>query len=530
MSSPPEPHVLAVDLGTSGPKVALISASGRITAATFEANEVLYLPGGGAEQRPEEWWRSIARGVRRALRESGLPGSAIEAVNCTGQWSGTVALGGDGEPLCDAIIWMDTRGARHVAELTGGILNIAGYSPGALLAWLPRTGGIPSRSGKDSLAHILFLKNERPEIFEATRCFLEPKDWLNFKLTGRMVSTYDAIALHWLSDNRSIDAVDYHPRLLARAGIERHKLPDLIGATDIVGPLSAEAAGELGVPAGIPVVAGAPDTHSAAVGSGAVRDNEVHLYVGTSSWMLAHVPRMRSDPLHNQAALPAALPGRYLLLNEQECAGACLSFLRDRLLLVDDELTPGANRDGAYAAFDRLAAGVPAGSGGVIFTPWLYGERTPVEDHHVRGGFFNLSLETDRAQMIRAVLEGVAYNTRWLFDGVESFLGRRVPHINFIGGGACSDLWCQIMADVLGCRVRRVADPIHANLRGAAFLAQIALGRLDAADIPARVEIEREFVFEPRNRHVYEQMFKAFKTLYKNNRRLYANLNAWGVE
>jgi xylulokinase len=518
-------HVLAFDLGTSGPKVALVTMEGRVVASEFEPNEVLLFPGGGAEQRPADWWTGIVRATRRLLARGVVPTESVAAVCATAQWGGTVAVDARGEALGNAVIWMDTRGARYIRKMTGGPVRVAGYSPLALLKWLPLTGGIPGLAGKDSIAHILFLKEERPEVYGAAACFLEPKDWLNLRLTGRRVATFDSIALHWLTDNRDIHHIDYHPRLLRASGIDRAKLPDLIRATDVVGPLTDAAAAELGLPAGLPVVAGASDTHSAAVGSGAVRDREAHLYVGTSAWMLAHVPRMKTDPFHSMCSLPSALPGRYLLLNEQEAAGNCLTFLRDRMLLADDGLVPAVDRAGAYAAFDRLAATARPGSGGVIFTPWLYGERTPIEDAHVRGGFFNLSLTTTRAEIVRSVLEGVAYNARWLMNGVERFLGTKLPWINLIGGGAKSPLWCQIFADVLGRPIRQVEDPIHANIRGAAFLGAIGLGRLEPERIPDCVGIERTFEPDPAHRAVYDELFEAFVGLYKRNRSLYARLN-----
>jgi len=522
----PAQHVLAVDLGTSGPKVALVTMDGRVLANEFEPNEVLLFPGGGAEQRPADWWQAIVRATRRLLGRGAVPVESIAAVCATAQWSGTVAVDAAGEALGNAVIWMDTRGARYIREITGGPLRIAGHSPRALLTWVPLTAGIPGLAGKDPIAHILFLKAERPAVYDAAACFLEPKDWINLRLTGRRVATVDSIALHWLTDNRDIRRIDYHPRLLRAAGIERAKLPDLIQATEVVGPLTAAAAAELGLPAGLPVVAGAADTHSAAVGSGAVRDREAHLYIGTSAWMLAHVPKMKTDPFRNMCSLPSALPGRYLLLNEQESAGACLTFLRDRLLLADDGLAPApADRGGVYAAFDRLAATARPGSGGLVFTPWLYGERTPIEDAHVRGGFFNLSLTTTRADLVRSVLEGVAYNARWLMHGVEHFLGGRLPWVNLIGGGAKSPLWCQIFADVLGRPVRQVEDPIHANIRGAAFLGAIGLKRLDPDRIPDCVRIERTYEPEPANRTVYDELFEVFLELYKRNRSLYARLN-----
>ncbi|MDO9349059.1 MAG: FGGY-family carbohydrate kinase, partial [Anaerolineales bacterium] len=308
--------------------------------------------------------------------------------------------------------------------------------------------------------------------------------------------------------------------------IGREKLPELRRTLDVLGPLRPEAARELGLSEKTLVVAGATDAQSAAIGSGAVRDYEAHLYLGTSSWISCHVPFKKTDLLHSMASLPSAIPGKYYIANEQECAGACLNFLRDNLLYAEDELRTGAPPGNIYEVFDRMAEQTPAGSEGVIFTPWLVGERTPVEDALIRGGFFNLSLKTDRRVLVRAVFEGVAYNARWLLECVERFAGRRMEPINMIGGGAQSDIWCQIHADVLNRAIRQVKDPIRAGLRGAAFLAAVALGLTTFDEIAARLQIANTFQANPANRRIHDQLFKEFVSLYQVNRPICARLNS----
>ena len=279
---------------------------------------------------------------------------------------------------------------------------------------------------------------------------------------------------------------------------------------DVIGSLTPEAANDLGLDAGTKVVGGTPDVPAAAVGSGAVGDFEGHLYVGTSSWLTCHVPFKKTDLIHNMASLPSALPGRYFVGNEQETAGACMTWLRDNVFFRDDVLDPGAAPEDALQRFNALAAEAPAGSDKVIFTPWLYGEHTPVADPHLRAAFTNVSLRTTRAHMVRAVMEGVAYNTRWLMGGVESFIGRPFESIRFIGGGAKSDLWCQIFADVLDRPIDRVEDPLSANVRGAAFVAAVGLGKLQVEDIPALVPIEKRYTPSSEHRPIYDELFKAF--------------------
>ncbi len=513
-------HILAVDLGTSVLKVAIVSVGGEIVDAEQEECQVELLAGGGAEQDPEEWWRLIVLACARLVARAAVPPESIEAISCTAQWSGTVPAAADGAPVRNAIIWMDSRGAPQARAITSGPVRVQGYGVDKLVRWVGATAGLPSRSGKDPIAHILWLAAHEPEAYQRARFFLEPKDWLNLRLTGRAVASYDSIALHWVTDNRRPDRIAYHPGLLRLAGLDRDKLPDLVAATDIAGPLLPGPAAALGVRPGIPVVAGTPDVQSAAIGSGATRDFQAHLYVGTSSWLTCHVPFKKTSLLHNIASLPSAIPGRYFIANEQETAGAALTFLRDRVLFGAGEAPADA-----YRQFDVMAEQSPPGSGGVIFTPWLYGERTPVEDHLVRGGFHNLSLEVGRTDLVRAVFEGVALNARWLLGAVDRFAGRRLDPIRFIGGGARSDIWCQIFADVLGRTIEQVADPVNANVRGAAMLAAVALGELSFDQVPDRVPVTRAFHPDPANAALYERIFAEFTGLYRRNRKAHARLN-----
>lgn len=549
-------YVLALDLGTSALKAALVSFSGAVAALETEPVRLTVLPGGGAEQDPDDWWNAVVAATRRLMARGIATRDQVAAVCCTAQWSATVAVDRSGRPLMPAISWMDTRGAPDVARLTGGPVSVAGYGVDKLWLWIRRTGGIPGKAGKDSLAHILYIRRAHPRIYEATHKFLEPKDYLNLRLTGEFASTYEAITLHWVTDNRDPYHIRYDPDLLAAAGLDRAKLPDLLPATAVLGRLRPAAAEELGLRPETHVVAGTPDMHAAAIGSGGTRDLDPHLYVGTSSWLSAHVPYMRTDLLHNMASIPSAIPGRYLVANEQETAGACLLHLRD--LLRDPACGPGS-RDGSgarapegatpsrglpagpvartplsegqaseeIARLIALAAEVPPGSDGLIFTPWLVGERTPVEDPWVRGGFHNLTLRATRGHLVRAVLEGVALNARWLAEAVDRFVRRRMDPVRLIGGGARSELWCQIYADALDRTILQVERPLEASARGAGLLALVGLGELGFADVPDLVAIARTFEPTPVHRPIYDELFAAFQELYRRHRGFYARLNRW---
>ncbi|MCK5519800.1 MAG: FGGY-family carbohydrate kinase, partial [Candidatus Marinimicrobia bacterium] len=449
-----EKLVFTIDLGTGGPKVAISNTKGQIIAHAFRETPVELTDDGGAEQKTALWWDAICNASKEVLYKSSVKPENISAIASTAQWSGTVAVDKEGKALMNALIWMDSRGAEEVKRITKGFPKFEGYGLSKLLTWLRLTGGVPTQSGKDSIAHILYIQKNYPEIYNKTWKFLEPKDYINLKLTGEALATFDSITMHWLTDNRDINNIQYSDKLLRLSGVDREKCPDLVKATDIIGKLNRSAALDLGLPEGIPVIGGTPDLHSAALGSGAVKDFEGHLYIGTSSWMLAHVPWKKTDIFHNMASLPSPLPGRYLYSNEQESAGNCLTWMKDNVLFHADDLAEEANCANAYEFMDKICQSTKAGAGKVLFSPWLYGERTPVEDHTLRGGFHNMSLKTTHNDLIRSVFEGVAFNSRWLMLHLEKGLKHQFPHLNFIGGGANSDIWSQIYADILNRPIR----------------------------------------------------------------------------
>jgi xylulokinase len=519
-------YVLAIDLGTGGPKVAIVSTAGVVVAHTVRANGLILLDGGGVEQDPDEWWSSILDAMRELIDMNVVPSDDIAAISVTAQWMVTVPVDEHGDALGNAISWMDDRGARRARKVTSGGLTIpgVGYNAKKLRQWIRVTGGVPSRTGKDPVGHILFLKHERPEIYGAANKFLEPMDFLNLRLTGRCVASYDTIVGHWVTDNRDLAHVDYDPELLEWAGIDREKLPDLVRTNSIVGTLLPDIAKKIGLSDSVQVVTGTGDTASAGIGSGAVRDLDGHIYIGTSSWLSCHVPFKRTDVLHNITSLPSGIPNRYWVATEQDVAGASLTWLVDNVLLADDQLSVVDAPHDMIVALNELAATSPPGSNGVIFFPWLNGERTPVDDHRIRGGWIDLGLATKRADLVRAVFEGVAMNARWMQVYAEKFTKRPFDAYTFIGGGAQSSLWCQILADVLDRPIRQAVAPRLANVRGAAFSAAVALGELTWDEIPGKVEITETFHPDPSTRATYDVLFDAFTEFYKRNKGIYAKL------
>ncbi|WP_434740448.1 xylulokinase [Micromonospora sp. SH-82] len=525
----PAPQVLAIDLGTSGMKAALVAADGTVTGWAERAVPLHVLPGGGAEQDPRAWWSALGEVTADLGRSHPEHLAAVGVVCASTQGEGTIAVDAAGEPLTACISWLDMRGAANLRRQFGGFPAYQGMSVRRIARWLRLTGGMPSATGKDPAAHMLLVRDEMPQVYARTAAFLNVLDWINLKLTGRTVATVDSILTSWVTDNRRPGDIRYSPALVADCGIDADKLPPIVACTEVIGTLTPAAAAHLGLPESVRVVAGAVDNTAAAVGAGTTGDHDPHLYLGTSSWVAAHVPRKKTDVAAGIAAVPCALPDRYLMTALQATAGANLTWLRDKVVEFDDPLVGAGHvtRDegSIFDAFDAILPTVPAGANGVLYTPWLYGERAPVDDPHLRAGFVNISLDTNRSDLLRAVFEGVAFNTRWLMRAVDRFLGAPVTSMAITGGGASSESWCQIFADVLDVEIRRDARPLAVNARGAGWIGAVGTGQVTFADLPDLVRTDR--VFEPTAAHraVYDETFDIYRDLHRRLAPIYRRLH-----
>ncbi|MCL4528288.1 MAG: FGGY-family carbohydrate kinase [Chloroflexi bacterium] len=520
-----EKLILAVDLGTSGMKVALITVSGKVIGWETGPVRLIITPDGGAEQSPEEWWRAFLSATGRLIKREPDAGPSVTAVCCSTQGEGTVAVDKEGNALGNAILWMDMRGAPNLRKQIGGLINMDGAGIVNVMRFIKLTGGMPSMTGKDPAAHMLFIRDTMPEIYARTHKFLNVLDYMNLRLTGEFVASFDSIVTSWVTDNRDPDAIHYDDSLIRSLGIDRTKLPDVVPCTKVIGNLRREVADTLGLSSNVKVVGGAIDNTASAIGAGAVEDYLPHLYIGTSSWIAAHVPFKKTDVFSSMASIPCAVPGRYLLTALQATAGGNLTFLRDNIIYHKDELLQEADVPDIFKVLDQIAERVPAGANGVMYTPWIWGERAPVDDKSLRAGLYNLSLNNTREDIIRAFLEGIAFNTRWLLSPVEKFLGRKVESINIVGGGAQSNVWCQIFADVMNVEIRQVADPIYANARGAAWIGAVGLGEIKFSDIPKLVQFKKSYQPRSQNRAMYDDKFEVFQQIYKQMKSIYHRLN-----
>jgi xylulokinase len=484
---PDDDLILGYDVGTSSVKVGLFDPSGRAVASGRQGYPLLTPAPGWAEQRPDDWWQAMCGATRRLLADSGIAPGRIVALGMSAQVAGAVPVDRAGEPLHNALIWLDTRSEPIARRLTGGPVRIGGYGLGALARWLWRTNGAPNREGRDPTSKYLWFREAKPEIWSRVHKLLDVKDYLLHRATGRFVTTPDCAHLSWLMDSRR-HRKGWSEALLAHVGLEAALLPEIVASTAPVGTLRAEAAAELGLAPETLVAAGAGDITAFALGAGRLETGALLLHIGTSAWWGCHLPRRKVDPLTGIATLAAAEPERYLLVAAQEAAGACVEWAGRGL-----GFETGEGID--FAAFDGAAAAVSPDPAQPFFFPWLGGERVPVDDRHLRGGFAGLSARHGRAELAHAVLEGVALNIRWAMRTVDRMRDSAEPTVRFLGGGAASAVWAGLLADVLQRPLETVRAPELGGAAGAAMTAAVAAGwypDLEAATGMARVERRHE--------------------------------------
>ncbi len=510
--------VLAVDLGSTAVKVGVVSLSGRILWSRSHDLHTHFGPDGAAEQDADQWWALVTSTAREALRSGAFDAADVVAVALAGQYASTVPVDAAGLPVGACLMWLDSRGAAQSRRRAGG--PVAGYAPRQLWTWVRRSGGAPSLDGADPLGHRWYLQASKPDLHARARWLLEPVDYLAMRFTGVAAATPVSMVAAWLTDNRRPDTQQYDPVLLRLSGVDVAKLPPLRPSGSVLGPVMPDLADELGLRRETVVVAGMTDVCAMALGSGAVDDFAAHLSVSTTSWLSCHTLHKKTDVINQIAAVPSTVPGRYLLVDNHETSGRCYLWLQG---LLGDGGSPIG-----FAEMDDLAAAASPGSGGVIFTPWLAGERTPVADRNARGGFHNLSLATTRSDLVRAVLEGVAYNDRWMLHHVERFVGRKLDPIRMVGGGAASSLWCRIHADVLNRTIEQVAEPTMAGLRGAAIGAALACGALEHSQVRGLVAVAETFTPDPRTAAAYERAYAEFPGIYRGQKKMFARLNGPG--
>lgn len=503
-------YIIAHDVGTSGSKAVLIDTDGRIHGKAFVPYKVYYPKPDWAEQQPEDWWQGVAQTTKQLLEETAAKPSDVLCVVYSTQMLGIVPMDSTGEPLRQAIIWLDNRActqACRVMRKFGG--------PQIFTAVAGATLG-----GKDGIPKLLWLKEEEPEVYEKMRYFLDVDGYLIYRSTGNMVMDWSGASVFVGLDFKKRPWL--HNIFLRYLGFDQGKLPPLVRSIDKVGELTAEAAAECGLLEGTPVMAGAGDAPSAAVGSGAIGEGDGHVYLGTSGWVGVVTKRMPTGKC-GVAAIHSADPSKAFLFAETETAGACLQWIADEFYQAEQKDPQIPN---VFALMDEKVGKIPPGSDYLIFTPWMYGERAPIDDCYVRSSFLNLSADHTRENLLRAVYEGVAYNIRWIVEIVENKFNFPLPVLRVIGGGARSEPWMHILADVTHKKVETVHDPQEAGAVGVALIAAVGLGIYpDFESLKKVVRIDKTFEPDAANEETYDFLFQSYKEVYSNLRGLYGKLN-----
>ncbi len=499
--------VVTIDLGTGGPKVGFVTTQGEVLWWEHTTVETTLGPGGLASQDANQWWDVIVASLARGLRA--VPAAQVGAIAITGQWASTIPVDEAGLPTGPCMMWLDERGGPLSKALVGGPLM--GYHAARLATWLRRSGAVPSTTGADPVGHMLWLERNTPA---NTRWYLEPVDYLAMRLTKQAAATHASMTAAWLTDNRDLSTLEYDATLVHLTGINPDRLPPLVKTGSVIGTVHPSVATELGLPADTAVITGVPDLHAATIGSGAVELGEPHISIGTTGWISAPLAKKKTDLVHMMATVPGLDNATYLLGNNQESAGRALAWYRDTLA--------------PHLSYEELiaeAAARPAGAGGVYFTPWIAGERSPVENKQARGGFHNLSAEATRGDMTRAVMEGVAFNTKWLLGPSEKFVGKQFDTIRVVGGGARSDTWCQILANVLDRTIVSPAQPLLSGIVGMALYAGTALGEITLHDVPALISMPRVFEPDASTRGAYDQAYAEFPKLFSSQKAFFGRVN-----
>lgn len=532
-------YVLAYDVGTTGVKTCLFAITDKIEllAAASEGYNLYVLPGGGAEQDPDEWWDAMVKSTRTVMGKVKVDKKDIAGISFCSQMQGLVLVDKEGHAVRRAMSYMDQR-ARE--ELKKGIAygpQIAGAYVPKLLKTLQVTGAVAS-SVKDPVWKYKWVEAHEPDVFERVYKWLDVKEYLICRMTGEFVMTPDSAFGALLYDIRK-GREGWSPEMCKLYGVQEKHLAKIVRSTDRVGKLRKQQAEELGLEEGTSVFGGGGDASLIGVGAGSVDLGDTHIYSGTSGWVSTVVDKSVVDASAMIAAIVGAREGYFNYFAELETAAKCVEWVKDHLALDEIDIYLDKRHDLKHHHEDRevvytnlydymmaVVDTVPAGAGGVIFTPWLHGNRCPFEDPNARGMFFNISLETGKSEMIRAVVEGVCYHLRWMLE-TQAKKVKTSDVIRFVGGGALSDITCQIMADCTGKVIETVDSPQNIGAVGAA--ATIAVGTeliKDLGEAKKLIPAAKTFYPNEANKAVYDRNFAVYKNLYKANKANFAMLNA----
>ena len=527
-------YVIAYDIGTTGVKTCLfeVGDSLRLLAGEYEGYGLYILPDGGAEQDADEWWAALAKSTRHLLEKTGTDPKSISGISFCSQMQGLVLVDEVGCALRRPMSYMDQRGSREFAACQTHGLTISGVNALMLLRSLRRTRAA-STSVKDPLWKYKWVQQNEPEVFAKVHKWLDVKEYLICRCTGQFVMTRDSAYSTFLYDSRP-DKGCWSRALCRMYGVEFDHLPRIIECTDVAGTLTARAAQDLGLAEGCPVYGGGGDATLIGVGAGCTEVGQTHIYSGTSGWVSTVIGRQKVDIVSMIAGIVGAQAGKYNYFAEMETAGKCFEWVKEHLVLDEigiylQKTNVAESQESVYESLydymtDTIEA-IPPGAGGVIFTPWLHGNRCPFEDPKAAGMFFNLRLDTGKTEMLRAVLEGICYHLRWMLECQDKKV-KIASTLRFVGGGALSRVTCQILADVTGRTMETVADTKDVGAVGAAMLVAVGSGQIaDLTQAAGLIRPAARYTPDPANQALYDRNYKVFKNLYAANKKNFAALN-----
>jgi len=500
--------VIAHDVGTSSIKTALINESGEVVADATTPYGFTYPHPGWVEQAPEDYWNGSVVNTRKVMEKSGISGEDVIRIVFSTQAMGIIPVDKEGKMLRHNITWVDGR-AEEQAQ------------------WLMRLAGGPrifkkiigiEITGKDVVPKLRWLKQNEPDIYAKTDKFLDVNGYLKFRATGEKVFEWTGAS----SYSFNLKKKDWDYIIFKIAGIDTDKLPRLVKSTDVVGTLTEEASKELGLPRKVPVFGGCDDTQSAAIGSGANGEGEAHIYLGTSAWAGITTKKFLK---HSSGAvcIQSADPVMNFLVGITESAGSNLDWAIEKFYKYEKNDPAVEN---IYDFINGETKDVPPGSDHLIFTPWLLGERCPVSTTTTRGTVFNLGLEHTRGHIINAMLEGIGYNLRWIFENYKKDYGFAPGTIRAIGGGSVNDKWMQGIADISGKTVETLTIPTMSGALGAAAIVFVGTGLLpDFQSVNRFIEVKKRFQPNPENKDIYDELFETYKSIYHSLKKTYIKAN-----
>lgn len=526
--------IIAYDVGTTGIKTCVFEISDQITliASEIEGYELYVTEHGLAEQNAYDWWRAMCRTTEKVLKNNNIEADKIQGISFCAQMQGLVLVDKNGEPVRRAISYMDNRAKN---ELKAGMANglcIAGVNILKLIKSLRITGAVAA-SVKDPVWKYKWVQKNEPDNFKRVYKWLDVKEFLISKCTNEFVMTEDSAFATLLYDTRK-GKRRFSSEICKMTGVSMEHLPRIIRCTDVVGKITSKAAAELHLTEGTLVFGGGGDASLIGVGAGAIDNGSTHIYLGTSGWVSTVVEKKTIDVKHMIASIVGANSKYFNYFAELETAGKCLEWVKDHLALdeigiyIKKEKISELRENLYISLYDYMMdtiKDVSAGSNGVIFTPWLHGNRCPFEDPNARGMFFNISLETGKTELIHSVLEGVCYHIRWQLESQEKKI-KTSSSIRLVGGGALAPLTCQILADILGREIETVDSPQNIGAVGAAVVAAVGLGIVTQIDDAKKlIKVKERYIPNIANKKIYNKYFEIFKSLYKNNKKAFGILN-----